>query len=74
MKIILTEDELRYVNEIKSIVDSMMSDMEKFYCRGEDLPGKRLKKSLKEIKKVSDAMKKDITDKLSKRKINRKLS
>jgi len=39
------------INEIKSMLEAMGKDLEKFYSKGQNSAGTRLRKSLNEVRK-----------------------
>jgi hypothetical protein len=47
-------------NEIKALVDDLEVDMEKFYSKGNKTAGTRARKSLQELKKLSQDIRVDI--------------
>lgn len=48
------------INEIKAMLDDMGKDLEKFYSKGQNSAGTRLRKSLNEIRKKCQEMRNDI--------------
>ncbi len=48
------------INEIKSMLDEMGKDLEKFYSKGQNSAGTRLRKSLNEVRKKCQEMRIDI--------------
>ncbi len=55
-------------NELKSILDGMGVDIEKFYAKNQNAAGTRLRKSLNELRKKAAEIRKDIQDERQKRK------
>ncbi|MCH8495726.1 MAG: histone H1 [Balneolales bacterium] len=49
--------------EIKSLVDSLEGDMDKFYSKGNKTAGTRARKTLQELKKVAQEVRVEIQDK-----------
>lgn len=68
-------DRLMYINnnisefnmsrfaEIKSLVDFLEGDMDKFYSKGNKTAGTRARKTLQELKKVAQEVRLEIQDK-----------
>ncbi len=56
------------INDLQKILDDMKSDIEKFYEKGQNAAGTRLRKSLNELRKKAAEIRKDIQDERSKRK------
>jgi Tfp pilus assembly protein PilE len=48
------------INEIKAMLDAMGKDLEKFYAKGQNSAGTRLRKSLNEVRKKCQEMRNDI--------------
>jgi hypothetical protein len=48
------------VNEIKAMLDSMGKDLEKFYAKGQNSAGTRLRKALNEVRKKCQEMRNEI--------------
>ena len=48
------------INEIKAMLDEMGKDLEKFYAKGQNSAGTRLRKSLNEVRKKCQEMRNDI--------------
>jgi hypothetical protein len=48
------------INEIKAMLDDMGKDLEKFYSKGQNSAGTRLRKALNEIRKKCQEMRNDI--------------
>ncbi len=48
------------INELKSMLDAMGKDLEKFYTKGQNSAGTRLRKSLNEIRKKAQEIRNDI--------------
>ena len=48
------------VNEIKAMLDAMGKDLEKFYAKGQNSAGTRLRKSLNEVRKKCQEMRNEI--------------
>lgn len=46
--------------EIKSLVDSLEGDMDKFYAKGNKTAGTRARKSLQDLKKIAQEIRVDI--------------
>ncbi len=59
-------------NHLKEILEGMKSDLEKFYEKGQNAAGTRLRKSLNDLRKKSAEIRKDIQDERSKRKTESK--
>ena len=55
-------------NSLSEILDGMKSDLEKFYQKGQNAAGTRLRKSLNDLRKKAAEIRKDIQDERSKRK------
>ncbi|MBX7041295.1 MAG: histone H1 [Ignavibacteria bacterium] len=55
-------------NDLKTILDEMAVDIEKFYSKGQNAAGTRLRKSLNELRKKAAEIRKDIQDERLKRK------
>ncbi len=50
------------INEIRSMLDAMGKDLEKFYTKGQNSAGTRLRKSLNEVRKKCQEMRNEIQD------------
>jgi hypothetical protein len=48
------------INEIKGMLDAMGKDLEKFYTKGQNSAGTRLRKSLNEVRKKCQEMRNEI--------------
>ncbi|HMQ80711.1 MAG TPA: histone H1 [Ignavibacteria bacterium] len=48
------------INEIKAMLDDMGKDLEKFYSKGQNSAGTRLRKSLNEVRKKCQEMRNEI--------------
>ncbi|MEO8514960.1 MAG: histone H1 [Ignavibacteria bacterium] len=48
------------INEIKAMLEDMGKDLEKFYAKGQNSAGTRLRKSLNEVRKKCQEMRNDI--------------
>jgi hypothetical protein len=48
------------INEIKAMLDAMGKDLEKFYAKGQNSAGTRLRKSLNEVRKKCQEMRNEI--------------
>lgn len=59
-------------NSLSEILDGMKSDLEKFYQKGQNAAGTRLRKSLNDLRKKAAEIRKDIQDERSKRKTESK--
>ncbi|MDQ3194456.1 MAG: histone H1 [bacterium] len=55
-------------SHLTEILDGMKTDIEKFYDKGQNAAGTRLRKSLNELRKKAADIRKDIQDERSKRK------
>lgn len=55
-------------SHLTEILDGMKTDIEKFYDKGQNAAGTRLRKSLNELRKKAAEIRKDIQDERSKRK------
>jgi len=55
-------------NSLNEILDGMKADIEKFYDKGQNAAGTRLRKALNELRKKSAEIRKDIQDERVKRK------
>lgn len=55
-------------NSLQEILDAMKTDIEKFYDKGQNAAGTRLRKSLNELRKKAAEIRKDIQDERAKRK------
>ena len=49
-------------NELRTILDSMNSDLEKFYEKGQSAAGTRLRKELNNMRKVAADIRKEIQE------------
>lgn len=50
-------------HEVKSLVDSLEEDMEKFYSKGNKTAGTRARKTLQEMKKLAQEIRIEIQEK-----------
>jgi len=50
------------INEIRSMLDAMGKDLEKFYSKGQNSAGTRLRKALNDIRKKCQEMRNEIQD------------
>jgi len=48
------------INEIKAMLDAMGKDLEKFYSKGQNSAGTRLRKALNDVRKKCQEMRNDI--------------
>jgi hypothetical protein len=48
------------INELKSMLDAMGKDLEKFYQKGQNSAGTRLRKALNEVRKKAQEIRNDI--------------
>jgi len=48
------------INEIKAMLEDMGKDLEKFYAKGQNSAGTRLRKALNEVRKKCQEMRNDI--------------
>ncbi|MCX7878456.1 MAG: histone H1 [Ignavibacteria bacterium] len=48
------------INEIRQMLDDMGKDLEKFYAKGQNSAGTRLRKALNEIRKKCQEMRNEI--------------
>lgn len=48
------------INEIRAMLDAMGKDLEKFYSKGQNSAGTRLRKSLNEVRKKCQEMRNEI--------------
>lgn len=48
------------INELKTMLDEMAKDMEKFYTKGQNSAGTRLRKSLNELRKKAQEARNEI--------------
>lgn len=53
---------------LNEILETMKTDIEKFYDKGQNAAGTRLRKSLNDLRKKSAEIRKDIQDERAKRK------
>ncbi len=49
-------------SDLQKKLDDMKTDIEKFYSKGQNAAGTRLRKSLNELKKVASDIRKEIQD------------
>ncbi len=50
-------------HEVKTLVDSLEEDMDKFYAKGNKTAGTRARKTLQDLKKLAQEIRIDIQDK-----------
>ncbi len=50
------------INEIKSMLEAMGKDLEKFYAKGQNSAGTRLRKALNEVRKKCQEMRNEIQE------------
>jgi hypothetical protein len=50
-------------NQLKSLVESMTEDINKFYEKGNSAAGTRVRKSLQDIKKLSQEIRVEVSEK-----------
>jgi archaellum component FlaC len=50
------------LNQIREILDNMQKDIEKFYDKGQNAAGTRIRKELNNIRKLAAEMRKEIQD------------
>lgn len=50
-------------HEVKSLVDSLEEDMDKFYAKGNKTAGTRARKTLQDLKKLAQEIRIDIQNK-----------
>jgi hypothetical protein len=50
------------INEIRSMLDAMGKDLEKFYSKGQNSAGTRLRKALNDVRKKCQEMRNEIQD------------
>ncbi|MBN8569731.1 MAG: histone H1 [Ignavibacteria bacterium] len=55
-------------SDLQKKLDDMKTDIEKFYSKGQNAAGTRLRKSLNELKKVASDIRKEIQDTRASRK------
>lgn len=55
-------------SNLNEILETMKTDIEKFYDKGQNAAGTRLRKSLNELRKKAAEIRKDIQDERAKRK------
>ncbi|MBV6479380.1 MAG: hypothetical protein HGGPFJEG_02152 [Ignavibacteria bacterium] len=55
-------------NHLHEILENMKTDIEKFYDKGQNAAGTRLRKSLNDLRKKAAEIRKDIQDERAKRK------
>lgn len=48
------------INELKGMLDAMSKDLEKFYTKGQNSAGTRLRKALNEVRKKAQEIRNDI--------------
>jgi hypothetical protein len=48
------------INEIRAMLDDMGKDLEKFYTKGQNSAGTRLRKALNEVRKKAQEMRNEI--------------
>lgn len=48
------------INELKGMLDAMGKDLEKFYSKGQNSAGTRLRKALNEVRKKAQEIRNDI--------------
>ncbi len=48
------------LDELKNFIDSMQSDYEKFFIKGKNAAGTRLRKSLQELRKMAQELRNEI--------------
>ena len=53
---------------LNEILDNMKTDIEKFYSKGQNAAGTRLRKSLNDLRKKAAEIRKDIQEERTKRK------
>jgi len=56
------------INEIRAMLDAMGKDLEKFYSKGQNSAGTRLRKALNEVRKKCQEMRNEIQGIRSERK------
>jgi Histone H1-like protein Hc1 len=56
------------INEIRSMLDAMGKDLEKFYSKGQNSAGTRLRKALNDVRKKCQEMRNEIQSIRSERK------
>lgn len=56
------------INDLHKILEDMKADIEKFYDKGQNAAGTRLRKSLNDLRKKAAEIRKDIQDERAKRK------
>jgi len=56
------------INEIRGMLDAMGKDLEKFYSKGQNSAGTRLRKALNDVRKKCQEMRNDIQNIRSERK------
>ena len=57
---------------LNEILETMKTDIEKFYEKGQNAAGTRLRKSLNDLRKKAAEIRKEIQDERAKRKTDRK--
>ncbi len=55
-------------DSLQEILDNMKTDIEKFYQKGQNAAGTRLRKSLNDLRKKAAEIRKDIQEERAKRK------
>jgi Tfp pilus assembly protein PilE len=60
------------INEIRAMLDAMGKDLEKFYAKGQNSAGTRLRKALNEVRKKCQEMRNEIQDIRAQRKASEK--
>jgi len=58
------------INEIRSMLDAMGKDLEKFYAKNQNSAGTRLRKALNDVRKKCQEMRNEIQTIRSERKTN----
>ena len=48
------------INELRSMLDAMVKDLEKFYTKGQNSAGTRLRKALNELRKKAQEARQEI--------------
>jgi len=48
------------INEIRAMLDAMGKDLEKFYSKGQNSAGTRLRKALNEVRKKCQEMRNEV--------------
>jgi len=57
-----TYNTMKKINSIKEILNSIESDADKFYNKGNKAAGTRLRKAMLEIKELAHEVRKEVTD------------